>query len=75
MQTSANAAVAALSKRQLTSLRSLQDKVDIARASQSLVKVTGAQYAAMQKAYTAAKASGMPIPPEAHAAAARMGLV
>jgi hypothetical protein len=74
MQTSAEAALAALTPRQLRSVDALQRNVNKARSSHSLVKVTTAQYEAMQAAYTAAKASGQPIPPEAHAAAARMGL-
>ena len=74
MKTSADAALAALSPRQLRSVEALQRNVNKARTSYSTVKVTNAQYEAMQAAYTAAKASGLDIPPEAHAAAARMGL-
>ena len=62
-----------LSKRQLNSLRALQNNVENTYRGDN-VRVSNAQYAAMQAAFNAAKLSGEVMPPEVIAAAARMGL-
>ena len=69
-----NAVVNNLSKRQLNSLRNLQAKVEV-RSYASNVRISPAQFAAMQSAFTIAKASGEPIPAQALEAARLFGLV
>lgn len=65
-------AEAALTKRQLNSVRSLQARVDT--ATTPYTRVSTAQHKAMQIAYDAVKASGLPIDPVMAAAAATLGL-
>lgn len=75
MTTSLQAAVVSqLNKREQNSLRALQNKVDKERGHKSYLHVSNAQMVALQAAYDAAKASGLPIPPAAVAAAAQLGL-
>lgn len=62
-----------LSKRQLNSLRTLQNNMENTYRGDN-VRVSNAQYSAMQAAFNAAKLSGEVMPPEVIAAAARMGL-
>ena len=64
-------AEASLSKRQLNSMRSLQNKLDTRPYT---VRVSPAQFAAMQTAYDAVKASGLPIDPLMAKAAKDVGL-
>lgn len=66
--------VAGLSRRQQNSLHALQNKVESRRSYASTTVVSNAQMAALQAAYNAAKASGMALPPEVAAAAAKLGL-
>ena len=66
--------VSRLSKRQQNSLRTLQDKVENGRGYTRTVQVSAAQQAALQAAYTAALASGIPLTPETKAAATSLGL-
>jgi len=68
------AVVAKLNGRQQNSLRTLQNKVENGRGYQSHVAVSDAQMRALQAAYDAAKASGLELPPEVAAAAAKLGL-
>ena len=68
------AVVSKLSKREQNSLRALQNKVENTRGYQSHTTVSDAQMRALQAAYDAAKASGLPIDPKAAAAAAMLGL-
>jgi len=63
-----------LNKRQQNSLYALQNKVEKDRGPQATVRVSNAQMQALQAAYDAAKASGIPLPPEAVAAAVKLGL-
>lgn len=73
MQTAVQAVVtASLNKRQINSLRALQAKVDT--RNYMGVRVSPAQFAAMQAAFDAAKASGLELPPEALKAAKDIGL-
>ena len=75
-KTALQAAVAArLTARQQRSLNTLQNKVESGRGYVDTVRVSAAQQAALQAAYNAAKASGMALPPEVAAAAAKLGLV
>jgi hypothetical protein len=66
------AVISNLSKRQLNSLRTLQAKVEV--GSYMGVRVSPAQIAAMQAAFTIAKSTGEPLPAEALKAAALFGL-
>lgn len=66
--------VASLDKRQLNSLNALQNKVERDRGINATVRVTNAQFAALQAAYNAAKAAGHAIPPEVQAKARALGL-
>ncbi len=66
--------VSQLNKRQQNSLRTLQNKVEYERGYKATIPVSNAQMAALQAAYNAAKASGMELPPEVAAAAAKLGL-
>ena len=68
------AVVAKLNARQHNSLRTLQNKVESGRGYVDTVKVSDAQMRALQAAYNAAKASGLELPPEVAAAAAKLGL-
>ena len=68
------AVVSSLNKRQHTSLRTLQNKVESGRGYMDTVRVSDAQMRALQAAYNAAKASGIALPPEVAAAAAKLGL-
>ena len=75
MATALQAAVVSnLNKRQQNSLRTLQDKVENGRGYTNTVQVSAAQMSALQSAYNAAKASGLQLPPEVAAAAAKLGL-
>ena len=75
MATALQAAVVSnLNKRQQNSLRTLQDKVENGRGYTNTVQVSAAQMSALQSAYNAAKASGLQLPPEVVAAAAKLGL-
>ena len=75
MATALQAAVVSnLNKRQQNSLRTLQDKVENGRGYTNTVQVSAAQMYALQSAYNAAKASGLQLPPEVVAAAAKLGL-
>ena len=65
-------AESSLTARQLNSVRSLQRKVDTTPALH--MRVSAAQHKAMQTAYSAVKASGLPIDPEMAKAAAQLGL-
>lgn len=57
-------AEASLSKRQRNSIAALQRKVDKpAHSLTATVRISPAQFAAMQRAYDAVKASGLPIDP------------
>jgi hypothetical protein len=67
-----SAVVSNLSKRQLNSLRSLQAKVEV--GSYLGVRVSPAQLAAMQAAFTIAKSTGEPLPAAALEAARLFGL-
>lgn len=62
-----------LNKRQETSLRNLQTKVN--SPFPVAVKVTEAQYKAMKIAYTNFVKSGQPVPAELVAAAKNLGIV
>jgi hypothetical protein len=64
---------AALSARQLNSLRSLQEKVELRPST--FTRVSPAQFNAMQAAYSAVKASGVEIPALAQQQAKELGLV
>ena len=66
--------VSQLSKRQQNSLRALQNKVENHRGFTTHTTVSDAQMRALQAAFDAGKASGVPIPPEALAAAKQLGL-
>lgn len=66
--------ISQLNKRQLSSLRVLQNKVENGRGYDATVRVSAAQQAALQAAYSAAKASGRALTPEVAATAARLGL-
>lgn len=68
------AVVSRLTKRQQNSLAALQNKVENGRGYVSTVQVSAAQQAALQAAWDAGKASGIPLTLEAIAAAARLGL-
>jgi Zn-dependent oligopeptidase len=59
---------------QLRSLTALQNKVESVRGYQQTTKVSEPQMRALQAAYDAAKASGLPLPPEVAAAATKLGL-
>ena len=75
MSTALQAAVkSSLRGGQLRSLESLQNKVENARGIKDSVFVSEAQMRALQAAYTAAKASGLPLPPHVAETAARLGL-
>ena len=65
------AVIGNLPKRQLNSLRALQAKVET--GSYMGVRVSPAQFAAMQAAFDIAKSTGEPLPPEALKAAALLG--
>lgn len=65
-------AEASVSKRQLNSMRSLQRKVNTTTSGS--VRVSDAQIRAMQQAYDAVKASGLPIDPEMAKCATELGL-
>ena len=69
-----SAVVSQLNGRQRRSLSTLQNKVENERGYRSHVTVSDAQMRALQAAYDAAKASGLPIDPKAAAAAAMLGL-
>ena len=57
-------AEASLSARQLNSIRALQRKVETApRSYMATTRVSPAQFAAMQTAFNAVKASGLPLDP------------
>ena len=64
----------ALNARQQRSLQALKNKVENGRSYNSTVQVTVAQLAALQAAYDAGKASGIPLTPEVIAVAAKLGL-
>lgn len=66
-------AAASLNKRQLNSIRTLQNKVDTAWYGTG-VRVSPAQLAALQTAYSAVKASGLAIDPKMAEAAKQLGL-
>ena len=68
------AVVSKLSKREQNSLRALQNKVEDRRGYHSTVVVSDAQMRALQAAYDAAKASGLPLDDKAKAAAVMLGL-
>ena len=68
------AVVSQLNGRQRRSLSTLQNKVESGRGYRDTVQVSDAQMRALQAAYDAAKVSGVPIPPEALAAAKQLGL-
>ena len=68
------AVVSRLNKRQQNSLAALQNKVENGRGYVSTVQVSAAQQAALQGAWDAGKASGIPLTLEVIAAAARLGL-
>ena len=68
------AVISRLNTRQQRSLRTLQNKVESGRGYADTVRVSAAQQAALQAAFDAAKASGMAMPPEVAAAAAKLGL-
>ena len=68
------AVISRLNTRQQRSLRTLQNKVEDGRSYADTVRVSAAQQAALQAAFDAAKASGMAMPPEVAAAAAKLGL-
>ena len=73
MATALQAAVRSnITKRQANSLTALQNKVENSRGF--TMRVSDAQMRAMQAAYDAAKASGLPVPPEVQAVAAKLGL-
>lgn len=75
MQTALQSAVfSRLNGNQKRSLAALQKKVEQPRGYGAYTAVSAAQQKALQAAYNAAKASGQPIPPEAAAAAAELGL-
>lgn len=75
MATALQASVlSSLTKRQVNSLTALQNKVENVRGYATTVRTSNAQMAAMQAAYTAAKASGLPIPPHVAETATRLGL-
>lgn len=65
-------AESALSKRQMNSIRALQHKVETTPAMYT--RVSPAQFKAMQQAFDAVKASGVPIPPEMLVHAKNIGL-
>jgi len=67
--------VAGLNKRQQNSLTALQNKVEKQpRSYCATMRVSNAQFAAMQRAYDIAKTSGLPLTPEVAAAAKALGL-
>jgi hypothetical protein len=66
--------IAKLSAQQQRSLRALQNKVENRCGYATHTTVSDAQMRALQAAFDAGKASGVPIPPEALAAAAKLGL-
>lgn len=68
------AVISGLNKRQYSSLRTLQNKVESGRGHVDTVLVSAAQQAALQAAYDAAKASGLPLAPEIIATAEKLGL-
>lgn len=68
------AVIARLGKRQQNSLRVLQNKVESGRGYRDTVQVSNPQMRALQAAFDAAKASGVAMPPEVAAAAAKLGL-
>ena len=67
--------VAGLGKREVNSLRALQNKVENTRGFASTTRVSEAQMRAMQAAFDIAKASGVPIDDKALAAAKALGLI
>jgi hypothetical protein len=76
MQTAIQALTSAsLTKRQINSMRSLQNKVESPDAMSSTTRVSAAQFKAMQAAYDAVVKAGLPIDPVMSAAAKRIGLV
>jgi len=68
-----SAVVARLSKRQQNSLAALQNKMERGHRYDA-IQVSAAQQAALQAAWDAGKASGIPLTQEAIVAAARLGL-
>ena len=73
MATALQAAVrSSITKRQANSLDALQNKVENNRGF--TMRVSDAQMRAMQAAYDAAKASGLPLDPKMVATAATLGL-
>ena len=69
------AVIASLSARERNSLTALQNKVEQQpRGYAATTRVSDAQMRAMQAAYDAAKASGLPLAPEVIAAAKALGL-
>lgn len=66
-------AAASLNKRQLNSISALQRNVDTAWWGKG-VRVSPAQFAALQTAYNAVKVSGLPIDPKMADAAKQLGL-
>ena len=65
---------ASLTDRQYNSLRSLQEKVE-STSYNTRLRVSPAQFKAMQTAYNAVKASGVEIPALAQQQAKELGLV
>ena len=75
MQTVQDIALAALTKRQATSLRNLQVHVDAVQAGRAKYRgVTGAQARAIETSLKAAIASGLPLPEEVTAIANQLGI-
>lgn len=67
-------AEASLSPRQRNSIRALQRNVESAHYYGTGVRVSPAQFAALQTAWDAAKASGLPIAPLQYQQAKLLGL-
>lgn len=75
MQTVQDIALAALTKRQATSLRGLQVHMDEVQAGRVKYRgVTAAQARAIETSLKAALASGLPLPAEVLAIAKQLGL-
>ena len=74
MPTALQTVVSTLGKRQINSLRTLQNKVESGHSHVTHLVVSDAQMRALQAAYDAAKASGLVIDPKAVAAARQLGL-
>lgn len=69
-----SAVVSRLNKRQVNSLRTLQNKVENKQGYVTHTTVSDAQMRALQAAYDAAKASGIELPAHVAEAAAKLGL-